>query len=223
MRWVVAMVIFAACGEEPAPYHPPMRTAPREQIAYEPSPVIVSPHVRRVPNDGRDAIPLRPPGTGGGSGHGPDEWRPRPAPPPSERQVAEFRQRLDQAMAEHPAEPDDDECERYFAVLRATAEANERPGHRGPEIPTRPELRENCRGYPQAFRECMSPEYFRDHVEECQREMDDMAARGRRRRESAERQMEDMRAGRQPWPGQQQPRDPSAPRPPPPDEDDEDG
>lgn len=224
MRYALALVIFAACGEE-AREGSFVSSGPRAPVAdEEPSPAIVSPHVRRMPDDGRNAIPLRRPNSmGGGGGRGDlEDWRPRHEPPPSEREVAEFRERLEREMGERPPEPDDDECDRYFAVLRATAEANARPGHEGPEVPDRPDLRESCRRFPEAYRQCLSPEYFREHADECQREMDEMAARGRRRREAAERDLEAMRAGRRPWPGEAQ-RNPNAPRPPPEEDDGEEG
>ena len=81
------------------------------------------------------------------------------------------------------------------------ARCNEHPGQGTPDMPSRDEWRENCRQLPQAYRQCLSPDYFREHIDECNAEMARMARRGERRRESAERENEARRAGQSPGPG----------------------
>jgi hypothetical protein len=208
MRRAILAVLLLGCSEEPQLTAAPLPSTPPERplaVEQEPSPYISSPHVRSRAH-GRasaDSMPDAPIGMGGGGGGG-GQWTPRTERAPTEREVAEYRRRMEQEMGERPPQENERPCDRYLDVLRANAAANDQPGQDVPDGPSRAELRENCRHLPESFRDCLSPEYFRDHADECQEQIAEMGERGERRSRRAQRELEAIRGGRQPWPGQQE-------------------
>lgn len=194
---VALLVLLAGCGER-TDIAPVPATSSRAPVAEEPSPLIVQPHLRRT--EGARTEPSRRPSSGGGGGGGAD-WTPRREPEPSARDVEAFRRQLEREMAAR-VDAEEDPCDQFLDVMRATTEATGRRGDHAPDMPSRADMRENCRELPQAYRECLSPEYFREHIEECNEQMARMARRGEREREQARRRFDEMRSGRAPWPGQ---------------------
>lgn len=202
-RLLVLLLLVAAlggCREEPttgiSPLGPVMEH--RGPVLEEPSPLITQPHLRRVEGGGAGPSPSPP---SGGSGGGGGDWVPRHAPDPSTRAVDTFRSELEREMNER-VDTADDPCDQFRDVMRSAAEAGRGPGERNPSLPSREAMRENCRELPQAFQQCLSPEYFREHLDECNEQLSRMARRGERRSEEARRQLDAIRSGRAPWPGQ---------------------
>lgn len=186
---------LVACSEEPAPNVtplPPVENARPAPIAAEPSPAIVSPHLRRAPSStastGSDLS--RPPARGGGGGG--EWWKPRPAPEPSAREVAAFSERLQREIASN-VDPDDAPCEQVFDLMRAGATASQEPGQR--ELPSRAELRRRCGELPEEMEKCMSPDYFRANATECNRAITRLAERGERLMADAQEREEPGRKG----------------------------
>lgn len=198
---VLVLALGGGCREERDTGVAPITLTgtPRAPVAEEPSPLIVQPHLRRTQGGPVEPAPAR---TGGGGGGGSRlDWSLRPIPEPSQREVEDFQRGLEEEMATR-IDPTDDPCDQYLALMEATAEAGERPGQPSPELPSREAMRENCRQLPQGYRQCLSPEYFREHLDECNEEMARMARRGERQSEAARRQFDAVRSGREPWPGQ---------------------
>ena len=196
-----AVLLLAGCEEEQTgiqPLPPPTGTeARRAPIAEPPSPAIVSPHLRRADSTDRAARDLRR-STGGGAGGG-GGWAPPPVPAPSAREVEEFRRRLARE-AEQRVDPDDDSCDQLLGVMRATAAAGHDPGEHRPELPSRAEVRRRCGSFSETFQECLSPEHFRSHLDECNAELARIAERGERQTRTRQRQWEAIKQGR-PLPG----------------------
>ena len=97
-------------------------------------------------------------------------------------------------------DPADDSCDQFLGVMRATAAAGQRPGDPRPELPSRAEMRRRCPELSETFQQCMSPEYFQAHFDDCNAEITRMAERGERRGRTRQRQWEAIQQGA-PWPG----------------------
>jgi hypothetical protein len=196
-RWLAlsSVLVLAACAEEAAPTVTPLASsgAPqRAAVAEPPSPLIAAPHLRRVEHGTVPAAHASSSTGGGGSSA---------RPPITEGQVDAFRDRLRDQVAE--IDPSDDPCDQYREVMGATL-------HDDP--PSRAAMRQHCRDLPDGYRQCLSPSYFREHTSECQQEIDQMADRGRRDTERAQRQIDAMDRGDRPWPGQRQTPTPRRPQ-----------
>jgi hypothetical protein len=201
--FVLVLLALGGCREQREDEVQPIALTgtPRAPVAEEPSPLIVQPHLRRVERGDQPAS-SRPRTGGGAGGSRSTDWTPRPEPEPSAREVEAFQERLEQQMASR-VDPAEDPCDQFLDVMRSTVEAGQRPGQGNPELPSRAAMRENCRSMPAAYRQCLSPEYFREHLDECNEQMARMARRGERRAEEARRRFDDVQSGREPWPGQE--------------------
>jgi hypothetical protein len=174
-RFALACFVLSACErEEPATQPIPLAPPSEEAPPPEPSPFVVSPHVRR-------ASPTETPPAPRHSGGGIDRR------PPTEREVAAFRENLAREMSERPAEEGEIPCDRWERIAEAGSEASDTAR------PSRASVREGCRELPRAIQECMDSEYFRAHTEECRREMREIAERAGGERERAGRQMDALR------------------------------
>ena len=125
-----------------------------------------------------------------------EDWTPRHATPPTQREVEQFRQRLER---ETPGTVDetDPACEQMRQTLIASMRsADRRPGEpRGP-VPTHREMREVCGELDQGYMQCLDRAYFREHIDDCMREMELQARRGNRRRAEAQAEADAIRAER---------------------------
>ncbi|MCC6875362.1 MAG: hypothetical protein IT378_13735 [Sandaracinaceae bacterium] len=165
-------ISVVGCAEQPAPA--PVALGPRPAaVAEEPSPVIVSPHIGRATAP-RTQAPI--PSGGGGGGR----------PPVTAADRARMERDLRDRLAREPADPGADPCEeqRRLAGIGADAVGRREPGRA--EMPP-------CAGIPQ--RDCLSPDYLREHADECQEQFERLANRGERRVERMRREY-DERMGR---------------------------
>jgi hypothetical protein len=194
IRWLaLSLLLLSACGEEPQATVTPLPTSPhprRAAVAEPPSPLISQPHLRRVEHASDAPAPAPRIGAGGGGSA-------QPLHDPTQREVDAFRERLQREVAEN-VNPEDDPCDQFRDVMGATLDD---------EPPSRAAMRQHCRDLPDAYRQCLSPQYFSEHGSECQEQLDRMAARGRRMTKRAQRQLDSMERGETPWPGQRR-RDP---------------
>lgn len=177
----LALLCAVACGSEetagvqPLPPTPPQR-AP---VAEPPPPAIVQPHLRRAASSGTSA-PVRSLHAGGGA-----VYEPPPDRPPSPREVEEFRRRFERELDEQ-VDPREDPCDQLADVGRATIAA---AGGDPRDLPTK-QIRQPCRDFPPTLQQCMTQEYFREHAEQCQAELQRMGERGQRRLDRAQRDWE---------------------------------
>ncbi|MEZ4336341.1 MAG: hypothetical protein R3B82_06915 [Sandaracinaceae bacterium] len=87
------------------------------------------------------------------------------------------------------------------AIQRSVRDQTERP-----PVADRAAFRRGCREMRPEMQECLDRDYFREHLDECQRELTRLSRAGERRRDQAQRQLDQIDRGLAP--------DPSEPDPP---------
>ena len=206
---LAGIVVLFGCSTPDSEIHPIQNSGPPRRAIEERPPELVSPEqVRQTPEEaarererlgiGGEADPGR--RQGGGGGGSADDWVPHTAERPNRREVEAFQRRLEAEIADE-VDPDDGACEQFRSTWAASVAAGGRAGG-APPTPSRAQMRRGCRAMPAGYLRCMDREYFDEHREECQREIQALARRGNRRSDEARQQLDEIERGRRPPPDQ---------------------
>lgn len=192
-KWPLVLVfLLAACGgdEEKSDDIVALAPAPGSRpvpIAEPPAPVVAESHLRPSTSVGSGSTAdSRPSSGGGGAARSEGEWVPRHAPTPSAREVEQFRRRLEREVSAR-VDSNEDPCEQFEDVMRATAAA---AGAKQPRRSSRATTRERCRQFSKTMQRCMEPSYFQRNTDECNAEFERLAKDSERERERARRAWE---------------------------------